>query len=192
MAEPTTADVETYTGGRLVDGDDDTALFLASALAAARKYCGWHVTPVKTGDVVKVDGPGRPVLMLPTLKLVALTAVTEDGISLNIADLDVSAIGQVRKKSALTSIWPLRHWWSSNYGAIIVTMTHGFADVPDWNMAVLSMVDQMSLSIGGGGSGNLIDKTVDDVTLRWSNKAPVTALGEATHLLDKYRLFPIA
>lgn len=90
------------------------------ARSVARRFCGWHVTPVLTDHVVTLDGPGSALLVLPTLQLVELTGVVEDGVELDVADLFVSARGLVRKKSGA--------WWSRNYGAIVVTMTHGFPD----------------------------------------------------------------
>lgn len=93
------------------------------ARSAARRFCGWHVTPVREGDVMKMDGPGSPLLVLPTLRLIELTSVVENGVTLDVAnDLFVSTRGLVRKRSGA--------WWSGNYGAIVVTMTHGFpADI---------------------------------------------------------------
>lgn len=92
-----------------------------AARSAARRFCGWHVTPVREDHTVTLDGPGSPLLVLPTLRLVELTAVVEDGVTLNVADLYVSKRGLVRKKSG--------GCWSSRYGSIVVTMTHGFPEV---------------------------------------------------------------
>lgn len=90
-----------------------------AARSAARRFCGWHVTPVREDHVVTIDGPGSRLLVLPTLRLVELTSVVEHGVALDVeADLDVSPRGLVTKKSGA--------YWSSRYGAIVVTMTHGF------------------------------------------------------------------
>lgn len=92
------------------------------ARSVARRFCGWHVTPVLEDDEVMLDGPGSALLVLPTLRLVELTGVVEDGVTLDVAaDLFVSARGLVRKKSGAC--------WSRNYGAIVVTMTHGYDEV---------------------------------------------------------------
>lgn len=89
------------------------------ARSAARRFCGWHVTPVREDDEVTIDGPGSPLLVLPTLRLVELTKVVENGVELDVDnDLFVSARGLVRKRSGAC--------WAANYGAIVVTMTHGF------------------------------------------------------------------
>lgn len=99
-------------------------------LAAVRRYCGWHVSPVLTGDVVTLDGPGAALLVLPTLRMTALTKVVEDGVELDPATLAWSTRGLVRKKSGAR--------WSCEYGAITVTFTHGFTEdeAADWQGAV--------------------------------------------------------
>lgn len=134
--ELTPEDVETFTNGRLEADDDTTAKLLTVAVAAARRYCGWHVTPVRTGDAITLDGPGSGLLVLPTLRLTELTSVTEDGVAVDLTTMAWSARGLVRKKSGMR--------WSDQFGSIEVEMSHGFAEAPDWQAAVLSMVDRTS------------------------------------------------
>jgi len=142
VAELTVDDVIQYTQGRLAD-DDETARMLAAALAAARQYCGWHVSPVKTGVDLVVDGPCSRILALPTRKLLDVTAVTEDTIVLDIAALEWSQIGSVRKTSGA--------YWSCTYQSIAITIDHGFTEVEaaDWRDAVLSAVNRASLQVAG-------------------------------------------
>lgn len=143
MAELSVAAVEQYTKGRLAQGDPETVRLLAEGLSAARRYCGWHVTPIVTDDEVTLDGPGGRLLRLPTLRLVELASVTENGVELDVvADLYVSPLGMVSKRSG--------GCWSDKFGAIEVTMTHGFEDAPDFDGAVLSAIDRASLAPTGG------------------------------------------
>ncbi len=144
MAALTPADVEKYTRGRLAASDLETARLLAAGLSEVRQFCGWHVTPVKEDHVLELDGPGGRLLALPTLKLIALTAVTEDGAAVDISALYVSKRGLVRKKSG--------GFWSPHYGAITVTMDHGIDDddAAAFNAAVLSVVDRLSQVPTGG------------------------------------------
>lgn len=144
MPELTTTDVEQYTGDRLHRDDLETARLLAAGLAAARRFCGWHVTPARTDTDVTLDGPGGRLLALPTLRLVVdnTFAVTEEGVAIATTDLWVSRRGLVEKKSHAA--------WSCRYGAILVTMTHGFDDAADFNAAVLSFIDRSSLAPTGG------------------------------------------
>ncbi len=149
MPELDEAAVEQYTQGRLVADDPETGRLLRAALAAARIYCGWHVTPVKTDDTVEIDGPGGNTLILPTLKLVTLTEVRERESVLTPAQLEVSRRGIVRKRRGLA---PHAPWWTDELGAITVKMTHGYTEdeAGDWLGAVLSAVDRASTMVGGG------------------------------------------
>ncbi len=171
----TTAEVATYTKGRLDAGDSATQVWLDRGLATARRWCGWQVTPVVDDDVVTLDGPGSRLLVLPTLKLVELTAVDEDGTGLDVADLAWSSRGLVRKKSGAC--------WSAEYGSIVVTMTHGFGEAKDFDLAVLSVIDRISLAPDGG-------RPVSVGPFRWSEDRPeggaFTAAEQA--MLEQYRL----
>lgn len=187
MPELSVADVTAYTSGRLVAGTETTRL-LAAALAAARKYCGWHVMPSLVGHVVTVDGSNDAVLPLPTLSLTTLTSVVEDGVTLSVPDLVWSTGRTLRKRSGVR--------WTWKYGAVVVTMTHGFTTVPDWDAAVLAMIDEMSLSVGSGsgGSGGVKRNRVDDVEREWFTAVTGAAAAAATSvagLLDQYRLTPL-
>ncbi len=138
----TPAALANYTKGRLAESDSETIRNLAAGTAAAQRWCGWHVTPVKEDHEVEIDGPGGPLLRLPTLRLEALVSIVEDGVTLNLADLEWSRIGLVRKKSGA--------WWTAKMGAITVKMDHGFEDAADFEAAVLSVADRMSLAPTGG------------------------------------------
>jgi hypothetical protein len=142
MAELTPDDVERYTSDRLAADDTETQRLLSAGLTAARRFCGWNVNLVED-DEVTLDGPGSTLLLLPTLRLVELTSVVENGVTLDVdTDLYVSARGLVRKRAG--------GCWSANYGSIVATMNHGFDDTDDFNAAVLSFVDRSSLTSTGG------------------------------------------
>lgn len=142
MPELTVATVEEHTQGRLDRDDPMTATLLARGLAAARRWCGWHVSPVVTDDVVTIDGPGSQLLVLPTLNLGTLQEISEDGVTVPVVDLHVSRGGLLRKKSGM--------WWTSNYGGITAKMTHGFEDAPDFDAAVLGLIDRLAMLPSGG------------------------------------------
>jgi hypothetical protein len=166
MAELTTADVQAYSDR--LEGFDDVVLqaLLDGALPAARRYCGWSVTPVQTGVVLTVDGPGGRVLSLPTLHLLDVTAVVEEGVALDVTMLDVS-----RRKGTVKK-HPWGHW-SHRDGAITVTMDHGFteSEAADWRRAVLRLVDLTSLepvTVGSQrDSPEMKRKRIDDVEYDW-------------------------
>ncbi|OIN79805.1 hypothetical protein BMG05_16585 [Mycobacterium malmoense] len=179
-------DVEQYTTGRLAASDPETARLLTTALAAARAYCGWRVTPVAV-ETITVDGPGSRLLSLPTLQLVELQAVTENGVELDIDELHWSKAGLVRKKSG--------HRWSHRYDAITVTMNHGYDNAWGWQSAVLELIDRQAAAVGNvvGNSGPMVEKMVGHVTHRWaltiSNPANQRLFSMLNHdLMDLYRL----
>jgi len=178
MPELTAADVELYTKGRLSASDPETTRLLNRALAGARRYCEWPVTP-PASRVVTLDGPGGWVLMLPTLRLVTLTSVVEEGITLSLVnDLDPpSAAGPIRLRKKT------HKRWSCKYSSIVVTMTDGYpeAEADDWRVAVLDAVDRYDTYIGLHG---LKRYTVDDVERDWFENPEVFN----ERLMDPYRL----
>lgn len=187
MPELTVQDVELFTKGRLLASSVETARILDRAYATVRTYCGWHVSPVIADDVATLDGPDHVLLGLPTLHLVTLTEVVEDGVTLNLADLTSSVSGRLLVKKM-----PPRRW-TSNLRAITVTMTHGFASAPDFNQAVLELVDGVSLKLGTGSNAGLKRYRVDDVEREWQTvftRNPFERDGMNHALLDQYRLIP--
>ena len=130
--------VESFTRGRLDRDDDETQRQLDAALAAARRYCGWHVTPVITNQAITLDGSGDRILVLPTLHLGSVTGISEDGITLNLADVQVSARGLVLK--------PDGTYWTDKLGGIAVVFTHGYSSAPDFESVILSAIDRGGFS----------------------------------------------
>lgn len=189
MAELTIDDVRSYSG-RLDEFDDDVLqALLDAALAAARRYCGWSVTPVIEDAELVADGPGGRVLSLPTLNLITVTAVTEEGVALDVTKLDVSRRkGTVKKHSNWVS-------WSGRDGVIAVTMTHGFTETEaaDWRRAVLRLVDIMSLepvTVGAEReSPEMKRKRIDDVDYEWYDKL-ITTNDQLSALFSSYRILP--
>lgn len=163
--------VEQYTQGRLDRDDPETARLLASALSAARRWCGWHVAPLISNDEVTVDGPGGKLLVLPTLRLTDLVTVIEDGTNIDLDGLHWSARGLVRKDYGS---------WSQRFGSITVVMSHGFDDAEDFDSAVLSYIERSSQSAGS---------LVSVGPFRWSEqKATSVFSDEERGLLEQYRL----
>ncbi|SIN10111.1 MULTISPECIES: hypothetical protein [Mycobacteroides] len=173
-----TAALAEYTKGRLVADDSETERNLAAGLAVVQRWCGWHVAPVKEEHEVELDGPGGSLLRLPTLRVVELISVVEDGVTLNLGSLEWSKTGLVRKKSGAP--------WSSKLGAITVTMDHGFAEAADFESAVLSYVDRTSQAPTGG-------KPIAVGPFRWAEEKTVAgsafSMAELS-ILDLYRLEP--
>lgn len=191
MSELSTDDVVEFTLGRLED-NDETQRMLDAALAAARHYAGWHVSPVHLAEEVVIDGLGYRVLMLPTKRLIELTDITEDDVVLDLDTLRWSTIAdtvvRVRKRSG--------GFWSGEYGTVVVTMDHGYteAEAADWRHAILTMVSQMASAQVGTSDVGLTRKRVDDVEYQWDATVAATAIQALTSvegILDTYRLPPL-
>lgn len=164
MAEDLTpADVEQYTKGRLLASDPNTQRMLDAALDRARRFCGWHVTPVKT-ETITLPGSGFDFIVLPTLKVVSIDSITEDGATIDQADVEMftGEPGILYKKRC-------RRWC----GTVEITYSHGYTatEAAAFREAVLQLIDITSLSIGTGASGPLTDIEVDDVHYQWATGA---------------------
>lgn len=126
-------DVEAYTKGKLKAADLRVPAALAAVSRSIRRRAGWHIFPLVTAHTLVLDGPGGPVLSLPTLKLVTLTSIDDDGTALVSADLRISpSTGLVKKRDGGS--------WSREYGAITAVMDHGEEEVPDLANLVLKLV----------------------------------------------------
>jgi len=180
--------VAQYTSGRLPD-NEETERYLASAYAAARAYCNWHVTPIRVDDEIVLDGPNDRVLALPTMYLNKLSAVTEDGVELDMTQLLWTAgTGGIPVRATVRKLW--NRYWGWKHNSITVKMDHGYDSVSDFDQAVLEAVDRMSLTVDAnvGASGPMVYKRVDTVHYQWS---PTGGALLNTDLLDKYKVLEV-
>lgn len=122
-----------------------TEAALAAAVAEMRRRCGWHVYPLWETHEVTVTATGGRSLCLPTLKLVELHSVTENGHNVDVDSLDWSADGIVEKAHGGV--------WSTRRGGITAVITHGHADAPDLVAAVLDAAAGAAESPVGQGNG---------------------------------------
>lgn len=197
MAELSVDDVVEFTGGRLED-NDVTQHMLDAALSAARGFVDWHVSPVRLGDKLVLDGPDSRVLVLPTLKLVKLNKIIEDDVELDLTDLRVSTqpnrTVRIRKKAH-------HQGWTCHYSAIEVDLDHGYTEVEaaDWRQAILELVDAMSTipihSASGRSDADLRRKQVDDVEYQWDPGVYASlakdALYSMTYIFGTYQIPPV-
>lgn len=100
---------------------DAATLALNVASGAVRRYCGWSISAeTKTGELV--DGTGRRSVWLPTLRLTAVSDVTEGGVALvDGTDYVWTREGRLYRAGL----------WRNVPRNIQVTYTHGFDTVPD-------------------------------------------------------------
>lgn len=98
------------------------------AEATVRAYCGWHIAPVRTDDVLVMDGSGATVQQLPSLRVTAVSEVTNDGTVLDVVnDLEWSADGYMRVPGR----------WTHKLRGVTAKITHGYATMPDEVQAVI-------------------------------------------------------
>lgn len=81
-----------------------------------RRPCGWHIAPPLDFDLV-LDGTGAPTMFLPTLRLNAVTAVSDDGTDLDATTVEWSADGMIRRGSSC---------WTRKFRGVRVQFNSGF------------------------------------------------------------------
>jgi hypothetical protein len=181
MAELAPADLPAAVRDRFED-DDAAQLAIDTALLAARRFCGWHVSPVRT-ETVTLDGPSGRVLSLPSLNVTAVTSLIECGVAADVAKLDVS------QRKGTVEKYPYGFWTGRN-GAITVSFIHGFAEEEalDWRRAIVALVGSWSETSMRDGS-DLKRMKVDDVEYEWFETA-VSTDSELSQRFTSFRILP--
>lgn len=164
------------TNGKIREDDPRVAPLLAGASQAIRRYCGWHIGPV-VSEPLTLDGPGGDVLVLPTLRLVNVESLTVLGESVEVADLEWSANGEVRR-----ACWPTR--WRS----VVIGISHGFDDYADVKQVLQQVVGNAISSPLGATS-----EQAGQLAVSWSTTAPgvsggLSLLDRDLAVLNMYRL----
>lgn len=166
--------VEAFTHGRLHRDSPDTQRQMEAALAAARRYCGWHVTPTIEETVI-LDGPGGQTLILPTLAVQVISEIVESGEQVDIADVTWSRRGMVAKRSGGV--------WTQEFSGIEVTFTHGFVDATDFDSVILAAIDR------GGFDADSSVRVIGPFQYGSSTSVAGPSFNEAERsVLDLYRL----
>lgn len=172
MTELTAFDYEDFLAG------DNTQAVLDSVVAAARRYCGWHVSPVRT-ETVLLNGDGKPRVFVATKKMVSLDSVSIDGEPVTDAVADPQTPGSVVRRNG---VWPV------GIGNVEVTFTHGYTEAADWRLGLLRMT-RIRLQSGTRESADLKRKKIDDVEYEWF-EAVVSVNAELAAAFSQFRLLP--
>ena len=101
-------------------GIDVEQIRIDQAVEAVRAFCGWHVWP-SVSETLVVESEGGRVLSLPTLKLIDLVSVSENGETLDESLYEWSTTGDVKR---------LDRCWSTRWRGISASVTHGFDECP--------------------------------------------------------------
>jgi hypothetical protein len=113
-------------------------LCLDGAMGAVVEYCGWHIAPSLTADIV-VDGSGTRLQPLPTMNLTALNTVVEDGSTLDVDQIDWSSNGLLEKRGCDGRYGAALRWTARRRG-VAVNVTHGFTNTPSWVVTLVCAV----------------------------------------------------
>lgn len=139
-------------------------------VAAIRSYCRWHITPLMS-ETFTVDGPAGRALSLPTLRLVSVESVTENGMS--IADVEWSQDGTLRKREA----------WTDRYRGVVVQATHGYAQAPEDLVSVLFDAVSRAVATPAGQ----VAETIGPFSFG-ASEGGVKFFSHELAILDRYRL----
>ncbi|MEV8028450.1 hypothetical protein [Cellulosimicrobium funkei] len=156
--------LEAHTKGKISSGDPRAELLLKGASTAIRRHCGWHVAPVLDADKLVLDGPGGPVLKLPTAYLLDVVELEQDGHPIDPATLEVSRKGLVRLPSGRR--------WTRRYGGVRITIKHGLTAADDV-AAIVLQVCANALSSPMGATR----EQAGAIAVSWATTAPGVAGG---------------
>lgn len=98
----------------------DEAFFLKAAGEAIRDFCGWHVAPSETVVGLRVPIGQKGIILLKTLHLTAVTAISVDGRVLDVTEYDWEPAGFITRRVAS---WP-------RDPVATVDFTHGYPALP--------------------------------------------------------------
>lgn len=161
------------------------------ALAAVRAYVGWHLAPA-TSETLTLDGPGAPVLLLPTLRVTELASITEEGNLVAEDSYEWSATGVVRRRRTGPTLYGSSTYfgpsWTSRFRGLEVTLTHGYDVMPP---EVSSIVDRLAARALEGSTGSAVLTQVGQVAYATGEDGlPVTDTLSSLDrgVLDRYKL----
>lgn len=141
--------------------------FAPEVEAHIRAYCGWHIAPVVT-ETFTVVAPYGCALILPTLKLNAVTSIMEDGAEVALSSVVVREAG---------IIWRAAGWFRT---PVVVVAEHGYDDFP------LELADAMTRfgstpRVPAGASVR-----VGNISVSGSSGSGLDTFSDAA--LDRYRI----
>lgn len=172
------SEADAYTAQMLLDG----------AAGAVTEYCGWHIAPALSETVV-VDGTGTLIQTLPTLNLLTLEAVTENGVSLDPARVDWSANGVLEKRSG--------GCWTRRRRGVTAGITHGYEFAPSWVATLIfavagrAFVSPLGIAAEAAGGESIEYLAPRTSTLSSAPPGTVALLPFEKKMLDRIRV-PLA
>lgn len=169
--------VSIASGGRIAEDTPGIADAIDGVLGAVRRWCGWHVFPVREDEVI-LDGPGTRSAQLPTLRLTKVSSVILNGGVLSDKEFSWSRRGWLTRASGV---------WPEDDQALTVTMTHGFNNAPDLRRIVCATVANLATNPAGLTSLSVGDRS-EAYGPRGSALSTLGVLGTDIDILSLYRL----
>lgn len=150
---------------------------LIAAEAAVRAYCGWHIAPVITEDIV-LDGSGTSSLFIKTLRLKNIVSAEASGTVLDPETLEWSEAGFLRTPG----VWPDR------LRSVKLTIEHGFDDAPDVAAIIRAVAARASASPGGVVREQLGGRAVSLSMVAPGVAGGIVLMEHERRPLDRYRV----
>jgi hypothetical protein len=137
---------DAFTGTTNLSGTATPLLEAASALV--RTYAGWHIAPVLTAQTMTVDGSGGTVQLLPTMRLTAVTSVSETTTG---AAVLLSALADEYEWSEAGYLLKRGWTWTTRLRGVTAVVNHGYALVPDVAHVVMMMAARAAAGVPMAG-----------------------------------------
>lgn len=158
------------------NGDPET--FLNAASQAVQAYCGWDIAP-RSARTFTLDGRGSKHLWLPTLMLVDVVSVTNDGEAVDVENYDWSTTGWIGLREGC---------WSTRASGIVVECVSGYETTPE----SLKGVIMAAASRGASSPTGAYLQRAGGVQMQWQ-AGSASALGgqfleDERAILDLYKL----
>lgn len=158
---------------------DDERLEQAEGLV--RSFCGWHIAASRT-ETITVRGRGRPTLLLPSLYVTAVTAVTDDG-TLLVHDEDYT----------WSEAGVITHAASFGTEFVEVTFTHGYDVPPPEVTGIVQAIAQRAVDNPGSRPRVQDGPFSDTFSQSGFNQAPALGLLDSEkETLRRYRIPGVA
>lgn len=151
---------------------------LEQAEALVRAFCGWHIAPSRTATAAVIRGNGTTTLVLPSLYVTSISAVSDDGTALTVEDDYIwSAAGVLTRVGT----------WST--GEVTVTYTHGYDTPPPEVKAIVQAVAQRAVDNPGSLLRRQIGPFSNTYSTTGANEVATLALLESEKdALRRYRI----
>lgn len=160
----------------------DAQMSLDAAVSLIQGYCGWHIAPSRDDDVV-IDGSGVWFQSLPTLRLTAITDVTNDGSPVEATDFEWSEDGYMIKRTR----------WTYKPRGITATITHGYDELPGELSAAALVIATLAQTPASAAKS----QTAGPYSIQLATRSDGSAVGiylpdDIRAILEKYKIQGVA